>query len=435
MIIESISVVTMIGICLICMFLVVAIAYIIWQGKATLYDQIVKTLDDQKVILNQELDQEKALLKNANSEISELRIQISSKERDLLNLQEKYHEIINDGHGMQQKFEALANKILDSKAEKFDREQKRSLETTLNPLKEKIKSFEEKVENNIKESIARHSSLKTEIISLKELNERITNETTNLTRALKGDSKTQGNWGELILESILEKSGLEKGREYFIQSSFINEEGSRQRPDVIIHLPQNKKIIIDSKASITAYEKLINAVNADDQVNMLKAHGISIKNHIDQLAAKNYYDIYKMESPDFVLMFLPMDTAFSAALRNNPNLYSYAFDKNIVVVTPATLLATLKTIDTLWKNEKQQLHAIEIADEAGKMYDKFAGLIDDLIQLGKKIDQTKDHYQDSMKKLHTGRGDLITRAEKLKKLGVKVKKELPQTLIDRAMDK
>ena len=239
MIIESISIVTIIGICLICMFLVVAIAYIVWQGKARLYDQIVKTLDDQKVILNQELDQEKALLKNANSEISELRIQISSKERDLLNLQEKYHEIINDGHGMQHKFEALANKILDSKAEKFDREQKRSLETTLNPLKEKIKSFEEKVENNIKESIARHSSLKTEIISLKELNERITNETTNLTRALKGDSKTQGNWGELILESILEKSGLEKDREYFIQSSFIIEEGSRQRPDVIINIPQN----------------------------------------------------------------------------------------------------------------------------------------------------------------------------------------------------
>ena len=335
---------------------------------------------------------------------------------------------------MERRFEILANKVLDAKSEKFDKQQKKSLEQTLNPLKEKIKSFEEKVESNIKESIARHSSLKTQILSLKELNEKITNETNNLTKALKGDSKTQGNWGELILESILERSGLEKDREYFIQNSFVNENGQRQRPDVIINLPQDKKIIVDSKASIKAYEQLINTTDPEEQESMLKAHGLSIKNHIDSLAAKIYHELYKMSSPDFVLMFLPMDTAFSAALRYNANLYSYAFDQNIVIVTPSTLLAPLKTVDTLWKNEKQQLHAIEIADEAGKMYDKFAALIDDLVQLGKKLDQTKDHYHDSMKKLHTGRGDLITRAEKLKKLGVKVKKEIPQSLVAKATD-
>jgi DNA recombination protein RmuC len=395
---------------------------------------MVSNLESQIITLNQEIRQERELLKNANVENSEIRVQLTEKENNLENLKEKYHDIINDSQGMQEKFELLANKVLEAKSQKFDQEQRKSLELTLNPLKEKIKSFEEKVDNNIKESIARHSSLKTQILSLKELNEKITSETTNLTKALKGDSKTQGNWGELILESILEKSGLEKDREYFIQPSFNTENGQRLRPDVIIHLPQEKRIVIDSKVSITAYEKLINSIDKTEQESLLKAHSISVKKHIDGLASKNYHDLYRIESPDFVLMFIPIDTAFSAALSANPELYTYAFDKNIVIVTPATLLATLKTIDTLWKNEKQQKHAIEIAEEAGKMYDKFSSLIEDLSQLGKKIDQAKDHYQESMKKLHYGKGDLITRAEKLRKLGVKVKKELPQSLVQKAIE-
>ena len=416
------------------LLLLSSIFFLLWKNRQNLYEQMVSNLESQIITLNQEIRQERELLKNANVENSEIRVQLTEKENNLENLKEKYHDIINDSQGMQEKFELLANKVLEAKSQKFDQEQRKSLELTLNPLKEKIKSFEEKVDNNIKESIARHSSLKTQILSLKELNEKITSETTNLTKALKGDSKTQGNWGELILESILEKSGLEKDREYFIQPSFNTENGQRLRPDVIIHLPQEKRIVIDSKVSITAYEKLINSIDKTEQESLLKAHSISVKKHIDGLASKNYHDLYRIESPDFVLMFIPIDTAFSAALSANPELYTYAFDKNIVIVTPATLLATLKTIDTLWKNEKQQKHAIEIAEEAGKMYDKFSSLIEDLSQLGKKIDQAKDHYQESMKKLHYGKGDLITRAEKLRKLGVKVKKELPQSLVQKAIE-
>lgn len=416
------------------LLLLSSVFFLLWKNRQNLYEQMVSNLESQIITLNQEIRQERELLKNANVENSEIRVQLTEKENNLENLKEKYHDIINDSQGMQEKFELLANKVLEAKSQKFDQEQRKSLELTLNPLKEKIKSFEEKVDNNIKESIARHSSLKTQILSLKELNEKITSETTNLTKALKGDSKTQGNWGELILESILEKSGLEKDREYFIQPSFNTENGQRLRPDVIIHLPQEKRIVIDSKVSITAYEKLINSIDKTEQESFLKAHSISVKTHIDGLASKNYHDLYRIESPDFVLMFIPIDTAFSAALSANPELYTYAFDKNIVIVTPATLLATLKTIDTLWKNEKQQKHAIEIAEEAGKMYDKFSSLIEDLSQLGKKIDQAKDHYQESMKKLHYGKGDLITRAEKLRKLGVKVKKELPQSLVQKAIE-
>ncbi len=419
---------------LISILFIILIFYLLHKSKTNLLSQRINDMNDQKNLLYNELLQERELLKNSNSEKEELKIQLSSSHSDLKNLQIRFDEYLNDANSMQEKFENLANKVLESKSKKFDQEQKKTLENVLNPLREKIKTFEEKVESTNKESIERHSSLKTQISTLKELNEKMTSEASNLTRALKGDSRTQGNWGELILESILEKSGLEKDREYFIQPSFTNEDGRRLRPDVIIHLPDGKKIIIDSKVSIRAYEQFVNSTEEEEQQDMLKAHILSVKTHIEELSAKNYHDIYKIESPDFVLMFVPIDTAFAVAESTNQNLYSYAFDKNIVIVTPATLLATLKTVDTMWKNEKQQRHAVEIAEEAGKMYDKFAGLVDDLIRLGRRIDQTKEHYQESMKKLHYGTGDLITRAEKLKKLGVKVKKEIPQELIERSKE-
>ena len=406
--------------------------YLYFKGKNTIQLKTIEELIAQKKELLDAVNQEKELNHQAREESQSLRIQLAESERDLKNLHVKHEEYVNDANSMQQRFELLANKILDSKSAKFEQEQKKSLEHVLNPLKEKIRLFEDKVEKTNKESIERHSSLRTQIQYLREINERMTTETQNLTKALKGDSKLQGNWGELILESILEKSGLEKDREYFIQNTFSGESGQKLRPDVIIHLPQDKKIIIDSKVSIRAYEQLINSIDEDEQKSLLKAHAVSIKNHIDGLASKNYHDIYKIDSPDFVLMFIPIDTAFSISLTENPNLYSYAFDKNIVIVTPATLLATLKTVDTMWKNEKQQRYAIEIAEEAGKMYDKFSSLIDDLVALGKRIDQTKGHYEESMKKLHYGRGDLITRAENLKKLGVKVKKQIPPSLVNRA---
>ncbi|MFZ1558863.1 MAG: DNA recombination protein RmuC, partial [Saprospiraceae bacterium] len=234
-------------------------------------------------------------------------------------------------------------------------------------------------------------------------------------------------WGELILESILDKSGLEKNREYFVQVTERNDEGKMYKPDVVIQLPDGKKLIIDSKVSLNAYEMMVNADTDDEQKIAHKAHVLAVKNHIDSLASKNYHDLYKVESPDFVLMFIPIDTALSAAIQLDSELYLYAFDKNIVMVAPSTLLATLKTVDTMWRNDKQNRFAMEIAEEAGKMYDKFVGFADDMDKLGKQLNTAQSTYHDSMKKLNSGTGNLVSRAENIKALGAKANKSLPKT--------
>jgi DNA recombination protein RmuC len=330
-------------------------------------------------------------------------------------------------------FELLATKILDEKSEKFTLQNKENIKQILNPLQEKILVFEKKVEDTQKESISMHSALKEQLLGLKDLNQQMTKEATNLTRALKGDSKMQGNWGELVLERVLEKSGLEKDREYFVQQSFTTSDGSRVLPDVVLHLPDNKRMIIDSKVSLTDYERYVNA-DDDDRPQFLKAHVNSIKKHVDQLSDKKYEDLYDIESPDFVLMFIPIEPAFAIAVNDDNSLYIKAFEKNIVIVTPSTLLATLRTIDTMWNNEKQQQNAIEIARQAGALYDKFEGLVSDLTGVGKKIDDAKKDYSSAMNKLVEGKGNLITSIEKLKKLGAKAKKSLPEAIIKRAKD-
>ena len=231
---------------------------------------------------------------------------------------------------------------------------------------------------------------------------------------------------------MLEKSGLEKDREYFVQQSFNSEEGKRVLPDVVIHLPDNKKMIIDSKVSLTAYEQYVNSDDDKERERYLKDHLISLNKHVTQLSDKKYEDIYEIESPDFVLLFIPIEPAFAIAINNDNQLYNKAFDKNIVIVTPSTLLATLRTIDTMWNNEKQQRNAIEIARQAGALYDKFEGFVIDLTKVGKKMDEAKDEYKGAMNKLVEGRGNLITSVEKIKKLGAKAKKSLPQNIIDRA---
>ncbi len=330
----------------------------------------------------------------------------------------------------QDKFELLANKVLEEKSNRFDVQQRKGITDLLEPLKEKIKNFEEKVEATNKESVERNSALKQQIISLAQLNEKISTEAVNLTKALKGDHKKQGTWGEIILENILDKSGLEKGREYFVQKSIFSDENKRQQPDIIINTPDNKVYIVDSKVSLVAYERFTNAEDEEIAQYNLRAHCLSIKKHIDGLAAKRYHELYKVESPDFVLMFVPIDTAFSAAIKSNPELYNYAFEKNIVIVTPSTLLATLKTVETMWRNDKQQRFAVEIATEAGKMYDKFAGFVTDMELIGKRIDQSKAAFDLSMRKLSVGSGNLMTKAHKLKSLGAKANKQLPKAATD-----
>jgi DNA recombination protein RmuC len=306
------------------------------------------------------------------------------------------------------------------------------MKNILSPLQDKIQLFEKKVEDTHKESIDYHAALRQQILGLSKMNEQMSKETLNLTKALKGDSKMQGNWGELVLERVLEKSGLEKGREYEVQQSFTTAEGNRVYPDVVINLPDGKKMIVDSKVTLTAYERYINEDDDDVKIQYLKEHVNAIKRHVDQLGEKNYQDLYQIESPDFVLLFIPMEPAFALALNEDTTLYNKAFEKNIVIVTPSTLLATLRTIDSMWANQKQQENALEIARQAGALYDKFEGFVSDLIKIGKRMDEAKSEYGNAMNKLVEGKGNLITSVEKLKKMGAKAKKALPENIINRA---
>ncbi len=370
------------------------------------------------------------------TEKEEFAILLAKKENDFDNLLERNKEQKQEVNELQQKFtkefENLANKILEEKTQKFTEQNKENLKNILSPLQDKIQHFEKKVEDTHKESIDYHAALRQQIVSLSEMNTKMSKETINLTKALKGDSKMQGNWGELVLERVLEKSGLEKGREYEVQQAFTSEEGSRILPDVIINLPDGKKMVVDSKVSLTAYEKYVNEEDDVQQNIYLKEHVNSVKRHVEQLSDKRYQDIYQMESPDFVLLFIPIEPAFALALQEDLNLYNKAFEKNIVIVTPSTLLATLRTIDSMWTNQKQQENAIEIARQAGALYDKFEGFVSDLIKIGKKMDEAKIEYSSAMNKLTEGKGNLVTSAEKLKKMGAKAKKALPEAILKRA---
>lgn len=375
---------------------------------------------------------------NLQKEKESLAIHLAKKENDFDNLLERNKEQKQEVEQLQEKFtkefENLANKILEEKTVKFTEQNKENLKNILSPLQDRIQLFEKKVEDTHKESIDYHAALRQQILGLREMNEQMSKETINLTKALKGDSKMQGNWGELVLERVLEKSGLEKDREYFVQQSHVTEDGSRVFPDVIINLPDGKKIIIDSKVTLTAYERFINEEDDSLKNQHLKEHVVSINRHVEQLGNKNYQDLYQMESPDFVLLFIPIESAFAVALNEDTTLYNKAFEKNIVIVTPSTLLATLRTIDSMWTNQKQQENAIEIARQAGALYDKFEGFVADLIKIGKKMDEAKIEYGNAMNKLVDGKGNLVNSVEKLKKMGAKAKKALPEAVLKRAND-
>ncbi|WP_299386164.1 DNA recombination protein RmuC [uncultured Lacinutrix sp.] len=398
--------------------------------------------EKQNTVLNSKLDEFKITISKIETEREGIRREkdflneeLARKNADLENLKKlnlkRDEEVELRQEQLRKDFELLATKILDEKSEKFTLQNKENIKNILNPLQEKILTFEKKVDDTQKESISMHSALKEQLLGLKDLNQQMTKEATNLTRALKGDSKMQGNWGELVLERVLEKSGLEKDREYFVQQHFTREDGSRVLPDIVLHLPDNKKMIIDSKVSLTDYERYVNAED-EDRETYLKAHINSIRRHVDQLSEKKYEDLYDIESPDFVLLFVPIEPAFAVAINADNSLYNKAFEKNIVIVTPSTLLATLRTVDSMWNNEKQQQNAIEIARQAGALYDKFHGLVTDLTGVGKKIDDAKKDYSAAMNKLVEGKGNLVTSVEKIKKLGAKAKKALPEKIIKRA---
>lgn len=376
---------------------------------------------------NQELQQAREQkgheLVRREAEIANLREKLEEQKRQLEELQQTFAK----------EFENLANKILEEKSVKFTEQNQKNIKSILQPLQERIQLFEQKVDLTHKESIRQNATLREQLQNLQNQNLRITQEAENLTRALKGDSKMQGNWGELVLERVLEKSGLERDREYSVQQSFTREDGSRVMPDVIIHLPNGNKMVVDSKVSLTDYERYVNAEETHRE-SFLKEHVNSLRRHVEQLSAKKYEDLYEMESPDFVLMFVPIETAFSIAINYDNDLYNKAFERNIVIVTPSTLLATLRTIDSMWSNEKQRRNAVEIARQAGALYDKFEGFVGDLTRVGKKMDEAKDEYRGAMNKLVEGRGNILTSIEKLKKMGAKAKKSIPEPLLRRARE-
>lgn len=368
-------------------------------------------------------------LEEIRKEKENLIIKLTQRTSELKNIEEKFQEQEEE---LRVRFKNLANEILENNSSKFAKQNKDNLDLLLNPLQKKIESFEKKVGESQKDSISMHSALKQQLSDLNNLNQQMAKEAINLTNALKGDSKAQGDWGEIQLEILLEKAGLSKGIHYDTQGGYRDEDGNLKKPDFIIHLPENKHLIIDSKVSLTAYEGYYSAEDEVDKKENLKKHIQSIKRHIKELGEKQYTDLYGINAPDYVLMFVPIEAALLIAFNENNKLYLEAFDKNVVLVSTSTLLATLSTVASIWKQEDQKKNVIEIARQAGALYDKFDGFINDLLGVGKKLDAAKDDYSAAMNKLSTGRGNLVNSVEKIKKLGAKAKKSLPEQILKRA---
>ena len=369
-------------------------------------------------------------------QIIELKSELSAKEERIKILNEKIKEAQETKEETEERltkeFENLAHKILDQNSEKFKKQNKEQIDTLLSPLSEQIEKFKKKVEDTNEKGVERNAMLMQKIISLESLNNKLSQDALNLANALKGDSKTQGDWGESRLELLLEKSGLTNGVHFSTQAAYKDDEGKLKKPDFIINLPDNKHLIIDSKVSLTAYVEYYNAEDEITEQQAIKRHLDSIKRHYMELSDKDYPNLYGINTPDHVLMFVPNEPALMLALNEDKNLYLNALEKNIVLVSASTLLATLSTVASIWKQEDQKRNALEIAKEGGLLYDKFEGFVQDLIKVGKSIKSSKDSYEDAMSKLTEGRGNIIKKIENLKDLGAKTKKSLPQNIIDRA---
>jgi len=400
------------------------------------YASLLKAAEDKSRFLMESMEEGRKELMNERELVVELNKKLSYLESDHKNLQEKLRSHKEEVEILQEKFSFefrnLANEIFEEKSKRFTDQNKTNLSELLNPLKDRIIEFEKKIDHSSKESLTWNATLKEQIAGLRELNIQMTREAENLTKALKGESKTQGSWGEFILESILEKSGLVKDREYFIQESFRTEDGKRYRPDVVVKMPEDKSIIIDAKVSLSAYERYFNSEDEEEKALSLKNHLLSIRMHIKNLSEKNYQKLYGLNGLDFVLLFIPIEPALGLAIQNDSSLFNSAFEKNIIIVSPSTLLATLRTISSIWKQEYQNRNAMEIARQSGDLYDKFVGFVQDLSDLGTKIAAVRDTYDKAMNKLATGKGNLVSRAERIKGLGAGASKAMPQNLIDKS---
>jgi DNA recombination protein RmuC len=374
-------------------------------------------LASEKDILQKEKEQANVQLSRQSAEYEALRNELEKEKERFRNFEKDFED----------KFSLLADKILIDKTAKFTESNKENIEGILKPLNQKIKDFEEKVGKNNIDFIRTHAELGKQLQFLNEQNIKISQEADNLTKALKGDSKIQGNWGEMILSRVLEESGLEKGREYTIQDSHDNPDGGRLQTDVIIHLPDGKKMIIDSKVSLTDFERYVSEENEDLKKRYLKDHIDSVKRHIVTLSEKKYYHAIN-ESPDTIFMFVPIEPAFAIAVANQKNLYQEAFKRKVMIVTPSTLLAALRLVENLWENDNQKRNTLEIATEAGKLYDSFVGLLDELTKIKRQMGTVQSSFDSALVKLE-GKGNLVRRVEKLRKLGAIASKSIDQKIL------
>ncbi len=372
--------------------------------------------------LNVELSEELTTLKVLNAKLAT----VLKQER--LNSAEKIAMLDSAKEKLSLQFQKLAQQIFDEKSERFSNENRERVSSLLKPLQEQLHSFQRRIDTIQQDDIRERTSLKEEIFHLRELNQQINREAVNLTRALQGDKKTQGNWGELILEKVLEKSGLRKGEEYTIQSGFRNSDNQLQKPDVIVHLPDNRDVIIDSKVSLISWERYINSEDGKEKQQHLTDHVHNLRNHIKNLGSKDYSAIQELRSLDFVLLFIPIDSSYVTACQADEKLFSDAYEQRIIIVTPTTLLATLKTVENLWRYEQQSQNSKEIADRAGAIYDKLCGFLEEMEKVGKQLATCTTTYESALNKLARGRGNLISQANKLTELGVKAKKKIPKTI-------
>ena len=394
------------------------------------------TAEERSRILEHQAQAQQLVLKEKESLINDLNVQLSRKTTENEGLNEKLSTLKKDIENLQEnfrnEFKNLANDILEEKTKKFTEQNRSKLDEILKPLSEKIRDFEKKVEDTYDKESKQRFSLEKEIKNLAELNQQISKEANNLTHALKGQTKTQGNWGEIILESILEKSGLVRDREYSVQASYTNEQGKRLQHDVIIAYPGGRSLVVDSKVSLLAYERYASAETKEEQDKALRDHLLSVRTHIAELSSKNYQDLYQLKGLDFVILFMPVEPAYLIAMQAEPDLWSYAYERRVLLISPTNLIAVLRMISNLWRVEYQNKNAIEIARQSADLLDKFVGFLEDLEDVGRKLESTRQSYDASMNKLSTGKGNLIRRAEKIKELGAKPSKEIPKTLLDKA---
>lgn len=432
---------------LIVLLLFVCIYLALQKSKAvskTVYDKLSEEKQGLEIefakvkqlaeLQTQEKESLKTLLEREKNERNALERTLEGTNAYLQAQQEKFEEqkveIERTKSQFNTEFQVLANKILEEKTQKFTALNQQYLGVILDPLKEKLKTFEEKVEKSYAQESAERNVLKGVVEQLMQQSLQIKDEANNLTRALKGDSKKQGNWGEVILERVLERSGLTKDQEYRLQVSFQDEQGRRLQPDAIIDLPDDKQLIVDSKVSLVAYDNYINA-ESEEELNMhLKLHVQSVENHVKELSAKNYHSLYGIHSPDFVMLFMPIESALSVAVMQKPELFSDAWDRRVVIVSPSTLLATLRTIASMWKQERQNRNVLEIAREAGALYDKFVGFLNDMQQIQVHLHKASEKHDEAMKKLSTGAGNVVRRVENLKSLGAKANKQIDDKYLD-----